>query len=123
MPNCKTEKPMAIQAIASGALAGVKALQGQKIAQAQTGQKTFSAPKTGIGKLIGSVSGRTQAFQIQESMKKESIANAEVQRASTPITGGISFGGEATKRTWLPFAVIAGLVLIFFNRKKSRRRR
>jgi hypothetical protein len=43
---------------------------------------------------------------------------------STPITGGFSFGGEATKRSYLPFAIVAAVVAAFyFMRKKGRSRR
>ncbi|MEY4861029.1 MAG: hypothetical protein RL059_728, partial [Bacteroidota bacterium] len=45
-------------------------------------------------------------------------------RESFPVTGGISFGGEATKRTYLPFYLAAVVALIFFfMRKKGGRRR
>ena len=42
----------------------------------------------------------------------------------TPITGGFSFGGEAIKKTYLPFylgAIVLGI--FFFMRKKGGRRR
>ena len=43
--------------------------------------------------------------------------------AKTPITGGISFGGEATKKTYLPFAIVAVIgAYFFFNKTKKRRR-
>jgi hypothetical protein len=43
--------------------------------------------------------------------------------AKTPITGGISFGGEATKKTYLPFAIVAVIgAYFFFNKSKKRRR-
>ena len=42
----------------------------------------------------------------------------------TPITGGFSFGGEATKKTYLPFAIVAAVIAAFyFLRKKGGRRR
>jgi hypothetical protein len=46
-------------------------------------------------------------------------------RQGAPISGGLSFGGEAQRKTFLPFAIIAGVVAIFFfmRRKGGRRRR
>jgi hypothetical protein len=44
--------------------------------------------------------------------------------SGTPITGGISFGGEATRKTYLPFAIVAAVIAAFyFLRKKGGRRR
>jgi hypothetical protein len=44
--------------------------------------------------------------------------------SKVPVTGGISFGGEAQKRTYLPFAIIAAIVAAFYlMRKKGGRRR
>jgi hypothetical protein len=41
----------------------------------------------------------------------------------TPITGGFSFGGEATRKTYLPFAVVAVIgAYFFFNKSKKRRK-
>jgi hypothetical protein len=43
---------------------------------------------------------------------------------STPVSGGFSFGGEASKKTYLPFAIVAAIVAAFyFMRKKGRGRR
>jgi hypothetical protein len=41
-----------------------------------------------------------------------------------PVTGGISFGGEAGRKTYLPFAIVAAVIAVFyFMRKKGRGRR
>ena len=112
--------------------AGLGALQQSKIQKAQEGTKTYTKPKTIFGKLIGGVSGRTAAAEATEMNKSEAVsqkvmsAMAPSSKTGTPITGGISFGGEARKRTWLPFAIVGGLVAIFYfmrGRKGGRRRR
>jgi hypothetical protein len=134
MSNCNNSKNSDVMAIQLAPLigAGIGALQQSKIQKAQEGSKTFTKPKTIFGKLIGGVSGRTAAAEATEMNKSEELspkvmsAMAPSSRTSTPITGGISFGGEARKRTWLPFAVVGGLVAIFYfmrGRKGGRRRR
>ena len=109
--------------------AGLGALQQSKIEKALAGEKTYTKPKTIFGKLIGGVSGRTAAAEASASTKtaplSDSVMNSLASRQSTPITGGFSFGGEATKRTYLPFylgAVVLG-IFFFMRRKGGRRRR
>jgi hypothetical protein len=128
MSNCKKEQPMAL---ALGPLlgAGLGALQQGKIDKALAGDKVYTKPKTIFGKLIGGVSGRTAAAEATAATKtsplSESVMNSlQPSAKSTPITGGFSFGGEATKRTYLPFylgAIVLGI--FFFMRKKGRGRR
>lgn len=109
--------------------AGLGALQQSKIDKAIAGEKTYTKPKTIFGKLIGGVSGRTAAAEASAGVKtaplNEKVMNSlQPSAKSTPITGGFSFGGEATKRTYLPFylgAVVLGI--FFFMRKKGGRRR
>jgi len=109
--------------------AGLGALQQGKIDKALAGEKTYTKPKTIFGKLIGVVSGRTAAAEASAQFKtapiSESVMNSlQPSAKSTPITGGFSFGGEATKRTYLPFylgAIVLGI--FFFMRKKGGRRR
>lgn len=109
--------------------AGLGAFQQSKIDKALSGEKTYTKPKTIFGKLIGGISGRTAAAEASAMTKTEPISE-KVQNAMnqssklTPVTGGISFGGEAAKKTYLPFAIVAGVVAIFFfMRKKGRGRR
>jgi len=110
--------------------AGLGALQQSKIDKALAGEKTYTKPKTIFGKLIGGVSGRSAAAEASASVKtaplSESVMNSlQPSAKSTPITGGFSFGGEATKRTYLPFylgAVVLG-IFFFMRRKGGRRRR
>jgi len=110
--------------------AGLGALQQSKIDKALAGEKTYTKPKTIFGKLIGGVSGRTAAAEASAQTKtaplSESVMNSlQPSAKSTPITGGFSFGGEATKRTYLPFylgAVVLG-IFFFMRRKGGRRRR
>jgi hypothetical protein len=110
--------------------AGLGALQQSKIEKALAGEKTYTKPKTIFGKLIGGVSGRTAAAEASASTKtaplNEKVMNSlQPSAKSTPITGGFSFGGEATKRTYLPFylgAVVLG-IFFFMRRKGGRRRR
>lgn len=109
--------------------AGLGALQQGKIDKALAGTKVYTKPKTIFGKLIGGVSGRTAAAEASASTKtspiSDSVMNSLAPSAkSTPITGGFSFGGEASKRTYLPFAIVAAIVAAFyFMRKKGGRRR
>jgi hypothetical protein len=126
---------MAIPIAAIGA--GLGALQQSKIDRALSGDKEYTKPKTIFGKLIGGISGRSAAAeataQTKTSPLSQSQLNALQPRSSTldpslresfPITGGVSFGGEATKKTYLPFAIVAAIVAAFyFMRKKGGRRR
>jgi hypothetical protein len=110
---------------------GLGLLKQKKLDQAATGSKSFTMPKTAVGKLIGNLSGRTAAAEQQQAMKESNLspkaeANLMQQgKLSTPVTGGFSFGGEASRKTYLPFVVVAGVVAIFYamrRRKGSRRR-
>ena len=117
--------------------AGLGALQQSKIEKALAGEKTYTKPKTIFGKLIGGVSGRTAAAEASAQTKtsplSDNVLNSfagqaspsnNMNRQSTPITGGFSFGGEATKKTYLPFAIVAAVIAAFyFLRKKGGRRR
>jgi len=110
--------------------AGLGALQQSKIEKALAGEKTYTKPKTIFGKLIGGISGRTAAADASAQTKtaplSDTVMNSlQPSAKSTPITGGFSFGGEATKRTYLPFylgAVVLG-IFFFMRRKGGRRRR
>jgi hypothetical protein len=133
MSNCNNFKNSEVMAIQIAPLvgAGIGALQQSKIQKAQEGTKTYTKPKTIFGKLIGGVSGRTAAAEATEMNKQEAISPKVMQslqpssKTSTPITGGISFGGEAARKTYLPFVIVAGVVAIFYamRRKKGSRRR
>lgn len=118
---------MAIPIAAIGA--GFGALQQSKIDKALAGEKTYTRPKTIFGKLIGGVSGRTAAAEATASTKTSplspSVMNSlQPSAKSTPVSGGISFGGEASKKTYLPFAIVAAVIAAFyFMRKKGRGRR
>jgi hypothetical protein len=129
MCNSNQQNYMPIQ-LAPLVGAGLGALQQSKIDKALAGEKTYTKPKTIFGKLIGGVSGRTAAAEASASTKtaplNEKVMNSlQPSAKSTPITGGFSFGGEATKRTYLPFylgAVVLG-IFFFMRRKGGRRRR
>ncbi len=112
--------------------AGLGALQQGKIDKALAGQKTYTKPKTIFGKLIGGISGRTAASEASSSLAEERVLNSlgpntapqNMNTSRTPVTGGFSFGGEATRKTYLPFYLAAAVVAIFFfMRKKGGRRR
>ena len=130
MSNCNKENTMAIQ-LAPLVGAGLGALQKSKIDKALAGEKTYTKPKTIFGKLIGGVSGRTAAAEATNMYKQEAISSKVMgalspnSAVSVPVTGGISFGGEAGKKTYLPFAIVAGVVAVFYfmRRKKGRGRR
>jgi hypothetical protein len=129
MSNCNNNQPMPIQ-LAPLVGAGLGALQQSKIDKALAGEKTYTKPRTLFGKLIGGVSGRSAAAEASANTKtaplSSSVMNSlQPSAKSTPITGGFSFGGEATKRTYLPFylgAVVLG-IFFFMRRKGGRRRR
>jgi hypothetical protein len=136
MCNSNSTNPMAIQ-LAPLVGAGLGALQQSKIEKALAGEKTYTKPKTIFGKLIGGVSGRTAAAEASAATKtsplSDNVLNSfagqaspsnNMNRQSTPITGGFSLGGEATKKTYLPFAIVAAVIAAFyFLRKKGGRRR
>ena len=122
---------MAIQ-IAPLVGAGLGALQQSKIEKALAGEKTYTKPKTIFGKLIGGVSGRTAAAEASAQTKtaplSESVMNSlqpSAKSSGTPFSGGISFGGEAARKTYLPFAIVAAIIAAFYfmRRKGGRRRR
>jgi len=129
MCNSDKEGPMPIQ-IAPLVGAGLGALQQSKIDKALAGEKTYTKPKTIFGKLIGGVSGRSAAAEASSQTKtaplSDSVMNSlQPSAKSTPITGGISFGGEAARKTYLPFAIVAAVIAAFYfmRRKGGRRRR
>jgi hypothetical protein len=127
---------MAIPLAAIGA--GLGALQQSKIERAISGDKVYTKPKTIFGKLIGGVSGRTAAAEASAQTKtsplSSSVLNALQPQSSSldpnirqafPFTGGVQFGTQAKSKPWLPYAIVAGLVAIFYfmRGKKGRRRR
>jgi hypothetical protein len=135
MSNCNKNNNMPV-AIGPLIGAGLGALQQSKVDRALKGDKVYTKPKTIFGKLIGGVSGRSAAYEAQASTKTAPIdertynaiapntAPENMTSKQTPITGGISFGGEATKKTYLPFAIVAAVIAVFyFMRKKGRGRR
>jgi hypothetical protein len=118
--------------------AGLGALQQSKIEKALAGEKTYTKPKTIFGKLIGGVSGRTAAAEATQQFKSAPISDSVVNslqpqsfntdpnmRQSIPFTGGVQFGTQAKSRPWLPYAIVGGIVAIFYlmRGKKGRRRR
>jgi len=109
--------------------AGLGALQQSKIEKAMSGEKTYTKPKTIFGKIIGGVSGRTAAAEASAQTKTAPLSPAvmnslQPSAKSTPVSGGISFGGEAARKTYLPFAIVAAVIAAFyFMRKKGRGRR
>lgn len=118
--------------------AGLGALQQSKIEKALAGQKTYTKPKTIFGKLIGGVSGRTAAAEASAANKSAPLSSSVMNalqptssnldpniRQSFPFTGGVQFGTQAKSRPWLPYAIVAGIVAIFYfmRGKKGRRRR
>lgn len=118
--------------------AGLGALQQSKIDRALSGDKQYTKPKTLFGKLIGGVSGRSAAAEATASTKtaplNEKVMNSLQPKAanldpsyreSFPVTGGVQFGTQAKSRPWLPYAIVAGIVAIFYfmKGKKGRGRR
>lgn len=131
MSSCNKKQPMAIQ-LAPLLGAGLGALQKGKIDKALAGEKTYTKPKTIFGKLIGGVSGRNAAAEASAGTKtaplSDSVMNSlqpSAKSQGTPITGGFSFGGEAQRKTYLPFAIVAAIIAAFYfmRRKGGRRRR
>ena len=137
MSSCNRESAMPIQ-LAPLVGAGLGALQQSKIDKALAGEKTYSKPKTIFGKLIGGVSGRSAAAEasagvktaalsekVMNSLKPSANTSDPNMRESFPVTGGLQFGTQAKSRPWLPYAIVAGIVAIFYfmKGKKGRRRR
>lgn len=137
MSNCNRTEPMPVQ-IAPLIGAGLGALQQSKIDKALAGEKTYTKPKTIFGKLIGGISGRSAASEASASVKTAPISDKVMNalqpessnldpsmRQSFPVTGGLQFGTQAKSRPWLPYAIVAGIVAIFYfmRGKKGRRRR
>jgi len=137
MSNCKRTEAMPIQ-LAPLVGAGLGALQQSKIDKALAGEKTYTKPKTIFGKLIGGISGRTAAAEASASVKTAPLSSNVMNslqptssnldpslRQSFPVTGGVEFGTQAKSRPWLPYAIVAGIVAIFYfmRGKKGRRRR
>jgi hypothetical protein len=137
MCNSDKSNVMAIQ-LAPLVGAGLGALQQSKIEKALAGEKTYTKPKTIFGKLIGGISGRTAAAEASASTKTAPLSDAVMNslqpqsanldpsmRQSFPVTGGLQFGTQAKSRPWLPYAIVAGIVAIFYfmRGKKGRRRR
>lgn len=129
---CKSDSEVMPVQLAPLVGAGLGALQQSKIQKAMEGTKTFTKPKTMFGKLIGGISGRSAAAEISSTAPKTEPISQKVlssmapnQYKQTPITGGITFGQEAKARPWLPYAVVAAIVAIFYvlRRKGGRRRR
>lgn len=113
--------------------AGLGSLQQSKIDKALAGEKVYTKPKTIFGKLIGGVTGRTAASEASASVKTAPIdertynslvPNQAPMSSRVPVSGGISFGGEAGRKTYLPFAIVAAVIAAFyFMRRKGRGRR
>jgi len=113
--------------------AGLGSLQQSKIDKALSGEKVYTKPKTIFGKLIGGVTGRTAASEASASVKTAPIdertynslvPNQAPMNSRVPVSGGISFGGEAGRKTYLPFAIVAAVIAAFyFMRRKGRGRR
>jgi hypothetical protein len=126
--NCQKMPALETAAFVGG---GLDLIKQKKLQKASAGTKVYTMPKTAVGKLIGGISGRTEAAKISSTMDKESTLSPKatanlIQQGKVPITGGLSFGGEAARKTYFPFALIAGVVAIFFfmrNRRGGRRRR
>jgi hypothetical protein len=131
MSNCNKENGLMAIQLAPLVGAGLGALQQGKIEKALAGEKTYTKPKTIFGKLIGGISGRTAAAEASAQTKSAPLSSnvmnslsPSAKTSGTPITGGFSFGGEAAKKTYLPFAIVAAVVAAFyFMRKKGGRRR
>jgi hypothetical protein len=137
MYSCNKNQAMPVQ-LAPLIGAGLGALQQSKIEKALAGEKTYTKPKTIFGKLIGGVSGRTAAAEASASTKTAPISDSVLNslqpsansldpnmRQTFPVTGGLQFGTQAKSRPWLPYAIVAGIVAIFYfmRGKKGRRRR
>lgn len=132
MSNCNNNRPMPV-AIGPLIGAGLGSLQQSKIDKALAGEKVYTKPKTIFGKLIGGVTGRTAASEASASVKTAPIdertynslvPNQAPMSSRVPVSGGISFGGEAGRKTYLPFAIVAAIIAAFyFMRRKGRGRR
>jgi hypothetical protein len=68
-----------------GSLRGVAV--GAKVQKVMEGKKTVTKPKTVFGKLIGQVTGRSQAYEAQQSLQPVSsfAIRTDTQRGGVPV--------------------------------------
>lgn len=129
--NFKNSMPIPILA-AVGAIS--QGLTAANTSAAESG-KVYTAPKTVAGKLLGRITGRTQAAEISDSMKAATsqapVGGAVAKNLAGqgfPIGGAITFG-SGSDQTTLPFnvlALIAGTfvaIFYFFSKNKRGKRR
>jgi hypothetical protein len=108
---------------------GLQVLKNVKQNQAMLGSKQFTRPKTIFGKALGKISGRTEAFELQQSLKSDlpmlkQSNQQSIAKSSFPVSGGLNFGGQAVQKTYLPFLAVVGTIIYFITRgRKPRRRR
>lgn len=126
MSNCNTQKNMSIPLLS---LVGVgrESLIQNKLEQAASGTKTFTEPKTAFGRFFGKLSGRSQAFELQQQVQKNpfTIDTNQLSQNRQPFTGSVSFGEQARQNRYLPYIIVAviGLIIYNMNKKKPNRRR
>lgn len=104
-------------------------LTAAKLSQVEQG-KTFTAPKTGAGKLIGRITGRTQAAAASQQMAQSSAPVSpgtakNLLRQNVPVSGAVSFGAEQNQTLKILGLLSAAIVAIFYfnSQKKGRKRR
>lgn len=112
------------------AIGGVsQGLTNLKVQQAQAGTKTFSEPQTGAGRLIGRLTGRTQASEVQKSAQSTGPMSPAVSnvlgRQGIPVSGGIQFGKSEQNRDVKILGLVGVVVLgiFYFVTKGGRKRR
>jgi hypothetical protein len=125
--NFENKMPLGIFGAAT---AGLNILKNSKIQAAQDGGTEYTRPTTVFGKILGRVSGRSDAYAVQEQVKAESSNNMDsataknLARQGFPLSGSLSYGAEQNSNLKL-FALVGAVIvsIFYFNCPKGRIRR
>ena len=116
------ENMIPILGIASAFQQGLKS---SKLQQAEQG-KVFSSPKTTAGKLLGRITGRTEASEIsaQSQSRLDPTVSKNLQSQGIPVSGSLMIGSERDQ-TLKVLAIIGAVIvsIFYFNKPKGRKRR
>lgn len=111
-----TAAPRLVKAVATGQVKDFKVFDNQSI------KDSFKDMSTGYTIVGGVAVGK----DTMNSLTMNSLTN-NPKSLLGGLSGGVSFGGDATKETWLPFAIIIAIVVVaislFAIFKPSKRRR
>lgn len=105
---------------------GLAALQASKTSQAEAG-KVFTQPQTTVGKVLGRLTGRTQAAEISTAQSQAPLApmvSKNLQSQGIPISGSLMLGTEQNQTLKILGVIGAVIAFIFYtNKPRGRKRR